>query len=113
MQLDQAARTSELASQLHNGIERLIYEQAAEPGASMPWQEIEAERLQALQEAVQTWYLYCGRFFRDDLLQALVESYRDTSIQQLLDQYQAAIATALEQAADTIDSHEPGKKPPD
>ena len=105
MQLDREARTSALANQLHNGIERLVYEQAAEPGASVPWEEVEAERLQVLREAVQTWYLYCGRYFRDDLLQALVDSYRDTSIQQLLDQYQAAVATALEQAADTIDSH--------
>jgi hypothetical protein len=105
MQLDRAARTSELVSQLHSGIERLIYDQVAD-GASVPWQEVEAERLQVLREAVQTWYLYCGRFFRDDLLQALVDSYRDSSIQQILDQYQAAVATALEQAVDTIDSHE-------
>lgn len=103
LQLDQAARSSELASQLHSGIERIIYQHVTpEPQPDIAWQEVASERQQLLQQAMQTWYLYCGRYFRDDLLQGLADSYRDPSVQQLLDQYQAALAAALEQAAANI-----------
>lgn len=103
LQLDQSARSSELASQLHSGIERIIFQQVTPPPQpDIAWQEVASERQQVLQKAMQTWYLYCGRFFRDDLLQGLADSYRDPSVQQLLAQYQAAVAAALEQAADNI-----------
>jgi hypothetical protein len=63
------------------------------------------QRQRVLQEAVQTWYLYCGRYFRDDLLQALVDTYQARAIQQLLDLYQAAVEEALDRATATIDGH--------
>ena len=103
LQLDQAARSSELAGELHSSIERIIY-QGVSPGPQpdIAWQEVASERQQVLQKAMQTWYLYCGRFFQDDLLQGLADSYHEPSVQQLLDQYQAALAAALEQATVAI-----------
>ncbi len=95
-QLDAAARTSKLAAQLHSRVEQRIY--LASDGADAPairWQEVLAEREAVLQQAAETWYLYCGRYFSDELLQSMVDSYRQPAVQQLLDQYQAALDKVL------------------
>lgn len=95
-QLDSAARTSRLASQLHSRVEQQVYLANRGEGApDVPWQEVVAEREAVLQEAVVTWYLYCGRYFQDELLQALIDSYRQPAVQQWLDQYQAALDKVL------------------
>lgn len=91
-QLDSAARTSRLAAQLHSRIEQQVYLAAhADDAPTVPWQQVVVEREAVLQDAVVTWYLYCGRYFQDELLQTLIESYRQPVVQQLLDQYQSAL----------------------
>jgi hypothetical protein len=100
VQLDQAARTTLFANQLRSAIEQTAYAATADVQSrtGVPWPEVDAERAAALREAAQAWYLYCGRFFRDDVLQALVDNYQDPAVQQVLDQYAAALARVLDDA---------------
>lgn len=101
-QIDLAARSSTMAGQLHNTVDQLLYSLADRPGGTVRWEEVEAERIAVLQEAMQTWYLYCGRFFPDRLLQEMVDSYQLDAVQGLLDQYQAAVAATLAGVADSL-----------
>ncbi len=95
-ELDKASRTSKLASQLYSRVEQRIYLLShAEDAPAVRWEEVLAEREAVFQSATETWYLYCGRYFQDELLQALINSYRQPVVQRWLEQYQAALDKVL------------------
>jgi hypothetical protein len=95
-ELDKASRTSKLASQLYSRVEQRIYLLShADDAPAVRWEEVLAEREAVFQAATETWYLYCGRYFQDELLQALIDSYRQPAVQRWLDQYQAALDKVL------------------
>lgn len=94
--LDRVTRTSHLASQLYSRVEQRVYLASHDEDAPViRWDEVLAEREATFQLATETWYLYCGRFFQDERLQELIDSYRQPVVQQWLDQYQAALDKVL------------------
>lgn len=99
VELDQAARSVYLASEMHRRLEQLIQLEMNSGRAAPPQPEAEAQRRAILQESMQVWYLFCGRFFSDELLQALLGAYRHSAVQRVLDDYQWALDRTLDSAA--------------
>lgn len=106
VQMDEVARTSRLAARLHNGIDLLLIQLAGQGAGQVDWDEVEAERVTALQEASAVWYLYCARYYSDQQLQAFVDAYRQPPVGEVLDIYQDAVVGALQRAGEGLTAGE-------
>lgn len=95
LQLDQVARTSQIAAQLHNNLDQSLYRLAGKPATEIQWHEVQVERVAVLRQATVVWYLYCARFYQDEQLKGTIDSYQLPEIQQLLDSYQRAVSEVM------------------
>lgn len=104
-QLDAAARTSRIAALAQGQVERLILDithPETRAANGIPWHRVESERLAALQNSAQTWYLFCARFSPESLLERLVERYSTDEVQQVLEHYEAALAVVMDKTAQRL-----------